>query len=190
MPALFRSESSSISNDSRTGQTHTESSTDKFPVLVFIHGGAFLRGCSANSIQGAALASAVNDNPVVVVTINYRMGPFGFLGNEMLRDRHDGSTGNLGILDQRLALEWVQTHIAKFGGDPNRVTIAGQSAGASAVSVHLTSKPSWPLFHQAVMLSGGFIPAAAVSLHYHEHQANALAEKVGCGTGIHIYMDR
>jgi para-nitrobenzyl esterase len=92
------------------------------PVMVFIHGGCFTGGAGAD-YDGQDLAS----EGVIVVTINYRLGPFGFLGADMLRDRDDTNftTGNYGTLDAIKALEWVQTNISSFGGDPANVTIFG-----------------------------------------------------------------
>lgn len=121
------------------------------PVMVFIHGGAFVTGTGgAQLYRGAYLAAKGN---VVVVTINYRLGPFGFLsaanpaGGLTLR-------GNQGLLDQQKALQWVQQAIAPFGGDPAKVTIFGESAGAMSVGLHLFSVPgSAGLFRAAIMES-------------------------------------
>jgi carboxylesterase type B len=117
----------------------------RFPVLVWIYGGAFKSGSSAQPIyDGAYLAQ----QGVVVVTFNYRVGALGFLGGI------GGLGGNYGFLDQQLALRWVKTNITRFGGDPNRVTLAGESAGGAFVALHALSAPaSQPLFQQAAMMS-------------------------------------
>lgn len=117
----------------------------RFPVLVWIYGGAFKSGSSAQAIyDGAYLAG----QGVVVVTFNYRVGALGFLGGI------GGLSGNYGFLDQQLALKWVNANITRFGGDPSRVTLAGESAGASFVSLHtLSAQASQPLFQRAVMMS-------------------------------------
>ena len=92
----------------------------------------------------------------IVVAANYRLGPFGFLGHRALTAEDPGyrSSGNYGFLDQRAALAWVRDHIAAFGGDPNNVTIAGQSAGGHSVSLHVVSPGSAGYFHRAIMQSG------------------------------------
>lgn len=86
---------------------------------------------------------------VVVVSLNYRLGPFGFMPR-----LDDSVSDNAGLLDQRLAMQWVKTNIHKFGGDPDNVTIFGESAGGASVGMHLISPKSWPLFNRAVMQSG------------------------------------
>jgi para-nitrobenzyl esterase len=107
----------------------------RLPVMVFIHGGYFVYGAGSLPIyDGAYLAASGN---VVVVTLNYRLGSLGFLAVPEL-----GLTGNYGILDQRLALRWVAKNIAAFGGDPRKVTIFGESAGAMSVGLHLFSIPA------------------------------------------------
>ena len=102
--------------------------------MVFIHGGAFLFGAGSLPIYDGSYLAASGD--VVVVTLNYRLGALGFLAVPEL-----GLTGNYGILDQRLALRWVAENIAAFGGDPRKVTLFGQSAGAMSVGLHLFSIP-------------------------------------------------
>lgn len=114
-------------------------SSNSLPVLVWIHGGAYVNG--AGSIQwydGSQLAS----RGCVVVTVNYRLGALGYLGD-----------GNYGTLDQICALQWVQMNIASFGGDPNNVTIFGESAGGSAVVSLLAAPEAQPLFHKAWSMS-------------------------------------
>jgi para-nitrobenzyl esterase len=107
----------------------------RLPVMVFIHGGYFVYGAGSLPLyDGAYLAASGN---VVVVTLNYRLGALGFLAVPEL-----GLTGNYGILDQRLALRWVADNIAAFGGDPGKVTLFGESAGAMSVGLHLFSIPA------------------------------------------------
>jgi para-nitrobenzyl esterase len=123
------------------------------PVIFWIHTGAF-QGASANfaDSRGRNLAEQTGS---IVVAANYRLGPLGFLGHSALsgEDPAYHSSGNYGFLDQRAALVWVRDHIAAFGGDPNNVTIAGQSAGAHSVSLHLVSPGSAGLFTRAIMQS-------------------------------------
>lgn len=125
----------------------------KRPVMVWLHGGAFLLG-SARVYTGAHLAA---QGDIVVVAINYRLGVFGFVNfGEALADGKgdDRVATNLGLRDQIAALRWVREHIAAFGGDPNRVTIAGESAGSMSVSLLMHTKEAQPLFHGAIMQSG------------------------------------
>ena len=122
------------------------------PVMVWIHGGGLRNGTGSNELfDGTALAR----RGVVLVTINYRLGPAGFLAHPLLsgEDEHN-SSGNYGILDQIAALEWVRDNIAAFGGDPQRVTIFGISAGASSVSYLMASPLAKGLFHRAIAQSG------------------------------------
>ncbi|XP_070594034.1 cholinesterase-like [Erythrolamprus reginae] len=116
------------------------------PVLVWIHGGGFLTGTSSVDVfNGTSLAATEN---VIVVTINYRLGALGFLYFP------GAAPGNLGLWDQQLALKWIKANVAAFGGDPSRVTIFGQSAGAACVNFHLLAPKSKDLFAQAVIQSG------------------------------------
>src|SRR4051812_28036667 len=117
--------------------TDKSSSNGKRPVLVFIHGGGFRSGAGSCAVyDGEALA----EKGLVVVTINYRLGIFGFLAHPALTvESPDHASGNYAILDMIAALRWVRRNIAAFGGDPDNVTIQGQSAGSSAVHLLTTS---------------------------------------------------
>lgn len=127
-------------------------STKPRPVLVFIHGGANVIGTGANPLHdGRHLA---HSRDVIVVTINYRLGLLGFLAHPELT-AESKTSGNWAYLDQIAALEWVARNVAAFGGDPERVTIFGESAGALAVCVLLASPRAAGLFHAAIMQSGG-----------------------------------
>jgi para-nitrobenzyl esterase len=126
---------------------------DARPVMVWIHGGAFTRGASdVPTYDGSALAR----KGVVLVSINYRVGALGFLAHpELTGESPQHASGNYAILDMIAALKWVQRNIAVFGGDPNRVTIFGESAGSWAVSVLQASPLARGLFHRAIGESGG-----------------------------------
>ncbi len=131
--------------------TPAKSSEEKLPVMVFIHGGAFLRGASSQPLyNGSALAK----KGVIVVTLNYRLGALGFLTHPKLAEESPNNTsGNYGLLDQQAALRWVRDNIEAFGGDPARVTLSGESAGAISVLSHLASPQSEGLYSQAIVES-------------------------------------
>ena len=123
------------------------------PVLVWFHGGGMQSG-AANLYRGRWLAS--RGRPTIVVTVNYRLNILGFLAHSGLDAEHpELGSGNYGILDQQFALRWVRDNIARFGGDPERVTIAGESGGAQAVCVQLASPTARGLFQRAISQSGG-----------------------------------
>jgi para-nitrobenzyl esterase len=128
-------------------------------VMVFIHGGSFTRGAAGVPLyDGAALAR----RGVVVVTINYRLGRLGYFAHPALTaENADGALGNYGMMDQIAALKWVQRNIRAFGGDPKRVTVFGESAGAVAVQMLTTSKAAKGLFVRAIAESGGGTALAA-----------------------------
>ncbi|RVE56376.1 hypothetical protein OJAV_G00220450 [Oryzias javanicus] len=119
------------------------------PVMVWIHGGDFIAGSASKPMYDGRFIS--NFTNTVVVNMEYRLGAFGFLVSG--KDPRTSATGNYGILDQQAALLWVQQNIAVFGGDPSKVTIVGESAGAQSVSLHLIIQSSKPLFKQAVLQS-------------------------------------
>lgn len=133
--------------------TPARSPADRLAVMVWIHGGGCTTGSGAMSYyNGEALAR----RGVVVVTVNYRLGPFGFLAHPLLaQESPHHVSGNYGLLDQIAALKWVRRNIAAFGGDPNRVTIFGESAGALCVCRLLVSPLARGLFHRAIAESGG-----------------------------------
>lgn len=139
------------------------------PVMVWIHGGAFVAGSGSSQwYDGASFAS---QGDVVVVTINYRLGVLGFLHLGEIGGEEYATSGNCGILDQVAALHWVQENIAAFGGDPNNVTIFGESAGAMSVGVLLGMPSAQGLFQKAILQSG-----AAANVH-----SSSTATKVASG---------
>ena len=143
-------------------------------VMVWIHGGGFLTGSgSIPWYDGTRLA----ERGVVVVTINYRLGVLGFLHLEGIAEGFEGS-GNAGILDQVAALEWVRDNVAAFGGDPDRVTIFGESAGAMSVATLLAVPAARGLFQRAILESGA-------GAHVHEPDAaTAIAQKFLAEVGV------
>ena len=138
--------------------TPAESASSKLPVLVYFFGGGLMAGDGSEPrYDGESLAK----KGIVSVTINYRLSAFGFLAlPELSAEAPYRASGNYGFLDQRQALEWVQKNITAFGGDPARVTIAGESAGSRSVSVQLLSPLSKGLFAGAIMESGSVVAAA------------------------------
>ncbi len=132
--------------------TPAKTATDKLPVLVYIHGGALTEGSGSVAVyDGEELAK----KGIIVITINYRLGVFGFMAHpELTAESPHHASGNYGFLDQVAALNWMQQNIAAFGGDPSRVTIAGQSAGAASVRVLTISPLATGLFHRAITQSG------------------------------------
>ena len=150
----------------------------RLPVLVFIHGGAFAGGSGHVAIyDGANLAK----RGLVVVTINYRVGVFGFFAHPDLKAEGEG-TGNYGLLDQVAALRWVRANAARFGGDPARVTIAGESAGASSVNDLQAMPAAKGLFARAMSISGASIAIDAPSLAQGEAESTALAGRLGAAS--------
>nr|XP_011765727.1 acetylcholinesterase isoform X1 [Macaca nemestrina] len=152
--------------------------TSPTPVLVWIYGGGFYSGASSLDVyDGRFLVQAER---TVLVSMNYRVGAFGFLALPGSRE----APGNVGLLDQRLALQWVQENVAAFGGDPTSVTLFGESAGAASVGMHLLSPPSRGLFHRAVLQSGAPNgPWATVGMGEARRRATQLAHLVGCPPG-------
>jgi para-nitrobenzyl esterase len=132
--------------------TPAKSSNEKLPVMVWIHGGGFDSGWGhQRDFEGKALAR----KGAVVVTINYRLGPFGFFAHPLLsKESERDVSGNYGLLDQIAALEWVQKNISAFGGDPGCVTIFGESAGGFSVNLLRVSPLAKGLFHRAISQSG------------------------------------
>jgi para-nitrobenzyl esterase len=149
--------------------------SDKLPVMVWLHGGGFSFG-NGSAYDSAAL---VKDGNVIVVTINYRLGAFGLFAHPAL-DSEDHLLANYALMDQQLAFKWVKRNIAAFGGDPDNVTIFGESAGGDAVIAHLASPLAAGLFHQAIIHSGG---THYISLEESEAVGVTLASKLGCDQG-------
>jgi para-nitrobenzyl esterase len=145
------------------------------PVMVWIHGGGLLIG-ESDDYHPAQLAA----DGTVVVTINYRLGALGFLAHPALAEQPGGSTGAYGLMDQQAALRWVQRNIRAFGGNPRKVTIAGESAGGLSVMAHVASPAAHGLFARAIVQSGSFLtqtPLAAA-----ETAGEAFAAKAGCAS--------
>ena len=145
---------------------------EKRPVMVWIHGGGFVNG-SGDIYHARWLAARGH---IVVVTINYRLGAFGFLAHPSLGA--PGTVGNYGLADQQAALRWVRDNIGAFGGDPRKVTIAGESAGGMSVCDHLVAPGSAGLFRAAIIQSAPC--QAQADLEFGQRQSVDYAIAAGC----------
>jgi para-nitrobenzyl esterase len=143
---------------------------ERRPVMVWIHGGGFTIGAASQPIYDGSVLTRRGD--VVIVTVNYRLGPLGFLRLADVTNGKIPSTGMEGMLDQVAALEWVRDNIAEFGGDPGNVTIFGESAGGMSVGALLAMPSARGLFHKAIPQSGACHTGAPVP------RANRVAERV------------
>lgn len=159
-----------------------KATSDKLPVLVWIHGGGYTMGAASQPIyDGESLAR----KGVVLVSINYRLGPFGFLAHPVLsKESKHNASGNYGILDQIEALRWVQRNVAAFGGDPKRVMIFGESAGGGSILCLMVSPLAKNLFHSAVAQSApemnlAFLRKSTGDRQSAEEQGVGLIEKCG-----------
>jgi para-nitrobenzyl esterase len=174
--------------------TPEPASAEPLPVMLWIHGGSNQVGSTGDGVpfpgfeglrlyDGSTLAGQRN---VVVVTTNYRVGIFGFFGHSDLaaEDASYPYTGNQGLLDQRAAMQWVQANIAAFGGNPNNVTIFGESAGSFDVCAHVVSPASSGLFHRAISESGGCSVGVRTAA-----QAATAADSVSAALGCDVALD-
>jgi para-nitrobenzyl esterase len=161
--------------------TPVTGSLTNLPVMFWIHGGSFIAGEGSDYDPSASL---VAQGGVIVVTINYRLGDFGFLALPALSDEAaDGSSGNYGLEDQQFALQWVQNNIAAFGGNAHLVTIQGESAGGFSVCANLVSPTAAGLFQQAITESGPCsfpFPTLATA----ETQGTTIADNLGCNQSV------
>lgn len=159
--------------------TTAKYSQEKRPVIVYIHGGGFVNGSGSVPIyNGEAMAK----KGIVFVTINYRLGVFGFFAHpELSRESPHHSSGNYGILDQIAALEWVQRNIAAFEGDPDNVTIAGQSAGSASVNILAASPLAKGLFAKMIAESAALVLPGrnALTLDSAEEKGEEFEKSVG-----------
>ncbi|MDO9105379.1 MAG: carboxylesterase family protein [Methylovulum sp.] len=143
----------------------------KLPVMVFIYGGGFSSGYSASALYDGSYIAA--NKPVIVVSLNYRVGVLGFLAA-------DGLTGNYGFMDQQLALTWVQQNIQSFGGNPAQVTLFGESAGAMSVGLHLFSAPGSAALFRAGIMESNFFALPYKSLADQINVGNIFKQGLNC----------
>ena len=164
--------------------TPATSTQDKLPVMVWIYGGGFFQGSNANETYDAVKLA---EKGAVVVTINYRIGLFGFLAHPWLSEESEhGISGNYGFLDQIHALKWVKENTSSFGGDPEKVTIFGESAGGRSVCFLMVSPLTKGLFQRAIVQSGSLyrnvphLKKAHQGFPSMEEEGAKLVEKTGC----------
>jgi para-nitrobenzyl esterase len=158
--------------------TPAKRGNERLPVLVYFYGGGFIAGDGSEPrYDGESLAR----RGIVVVTLNYRLGLFGFFAHpELANESLQHAAGNYGLLDQAAALRWVNQNIARFGGDPRHVTIAGESAGSASVSAQMASPLSRDLIARAIGESGSVLSTmSAVPLAQGEEQGVKFATEVG-----------
>ena len=167
--------------------TAAKSAAQRLPVIVWIYGGGYRNGSASMPLYwGDRLAR----KGVIVVTIAYRVGPLGFLAlPELTRESAERTSGNYGLMDQVAALEWIQRNIAAFGGDPTRVTIAGQSSGAISVSVLMAVPRAKGLFQRAIGESGGLFEPLQLAPNYLLANAERDGEKYAASLGITSLAD-
>ncbi|KAI0975702.1 Alpha/Beta hydrolase protein [Xylaria arbuscula] len=179
------STASNISEDCLTLNVirpHNVTETTKLPVLVWIYGGGLFAGSSADpqyNLSALVRLSQDAQKPIIAVSLNYRLNVFGFLQTPQVLA--EGSS-NAGLLDQRLALAWVRENIGAFGGDPERVTVWGESAGAQSIALHLHSFGGRDdgLFGAAILESGSAIGVPLQPLAFYASPVDTLSKTVGC----------
>uniref|UniRef100_A0A336M3D7 carboxylesterase n=1 Tax=Culicoides sonorensis TaxID=179676 RepID=A0A336M3D7_CULSO len=145
----------------------------QLPVFVWIHGGAFVVGSSSVEFYGPEF---IVEKDVIMVSMNYRLGIFGFMS---LKDPNLGVPGNAGLKDQTMALKWIKENISFFGGDPNNITLSGESAGAASVHYHMISPLSEGLFNKAIPISGSSLCPWAFAPEKYPFYLNKLAVELG-----------
>lgn len=162
--------------------TPATSEKERLPVLVYFYGGGFVAGDGSEArYDGESMAQ----KGIVAITVNYRLGAFGFFAHpELTKESPHGSSGNYGYLDQQAALRWVQQNIAAFGGDPSKVTIAGESAGSISVSAQMASPVSKNLIAGAIGESGALVNSALDPIPLAEAEKNGVqfAQNIGAGS--------
>lgn len=163
--------------------TPAQSDTDLLPVMVWVHGGGFFAGAGSDEIyDGASLA----EKGAIVVTLNYRLGSFGFFAHpELSAESPHDSSGNYSLLDMLAALQWVQDNIQAFGGNADNVTLFGESAGAQAIANLVASPLSEDLFQRAILQSGGWMGmgiANQTPLAEHEAAGETLMQEFGAAS--------
>ncbi|KAF2017897.1 alpha/beta-hydrolase [Aaosphaeria arxii CBS 175.79] len=162
----------------------TNASTEPLPVLVWLYGGGLTKGSTADPrFEGTSLTgiSQKIGKPIILISINYRLGPFGFLNGKEMAEL---GLLNIGMLDQRLALHWIQENVGAFGGDPRRVTLAGESAGAVSIYSHMMAYGGRDdgLFRGAILESGGAFPLTPPDTGVFQKTFDSLITNTSCSS--------
>ncbi|WP_238431528.1 carboxylesterase/lipase family protein [Streptomyces cavernae] len=159
------------------GSAAVPDGTAQRPVMVWLHGGGLTAGAGEDVVPD----TFARQTGAVVVTVNYRLGAMGFLATDDLdREARDGVSGNYGMLDQQAALRWVRANIGRFGGDPARVTIAGESAGGRSVCTQMASPTARGLYRAGIVQSGAYGDCAARTQRDADTSGAAFARQLGC----------
>lgn len=176
--SIYKLQITSYSEDCLSLNVWAPENAKDAPVLVWIHGGALRTGSSAEGMyDGAAMAR----RGIVVVSVNYRLGVLGYMAHpELSAESAEGVSGNYGVLDQIASLQWVKDNIAAFGGDPSRVTVMGESAGAMSIVYLMTAPRAYPLFKQAIVQSGAIYSMPELKVRRHGELS---AEEYGLAVG-------
>ncbi|KAF4901836.1 Lipase 1 [Colletotrichum fructicola] len=166
--------------------TNATSSSSQLPVLVWLYGGGLTNGYTADPrFEGTSVARISQDigKPIILVSVNYRLGPFGFLNGKEMAEL---GLLNIGMLDQRRALSWIQENIAAFGGDPKKVTLAGESAGAVSIYSHMMAYGGRNdgLFRGAILQSGGAFPLTPPNTTAFQSTFDSLINETNCSSVV------
>jgi para-nitrobenzyl esterase len=174
---VWRREGFPVSEDCLSLNVWAPDNAEDLPVMVWFHGGAHTSGQGHSLIfDGTTLAQ----QGVVVVTVNYRLGPFGFLAHPWLSEAAEsGASGNYGLMDKIAALSWVKDNAVAMGGDPNNITIFGQSAGSQSVCSLMVSPSAQGLFHKAIGQSAACVNPLSVEDASGHLRGSALVESLG-----------
>ena len=167
--------SASTNEDCLFLNVYTPDVEGEHPVMVWIHGGALIFGSGGATYN----PEKILNEDVVLVTLNYRLGALGFLAHSDLSTEMGSGSGNFGLMDQQLALTWVQDNIELFGGNPENVTIFGESAGGHSVLSQLASNDAAGLFHKAIVQSGAY-SAGQMPLPFAEAMGASFAQTANC----------
>ena len=161
------------------------SAEGEYPVMVWIHGGGFTKGDSMHSLHGAENLSwygqpyRLVDSGIVFISINYRLGVFGFLASRDTAEE-DAANGNYGLSDQQQALKWIRNNANSFDGDPNNITIFGESSGGLSVLTHFSMPSSDGLFNRGIIQSGVYDYSQSSNLDDAIALGKIISDKLGC----------
>lgn len=183
--SIYSSNLDKIDEDCLSLNVWTPDGAEDAPVLVWIHGGSLITGASSQPIYDGAIMA--RETGLVVVSINYRLGVLGYLAHpELSAESAEGISGNYGLMDQIEALKWVERNIGAFGGDPDNVTVAGESAGALSIMLLMTSPKAEGLFDKAILQSAYMVSMAPLKGTANGHPS---AEEAGVSYAGRMKVD-